>query len=637
MEAATQNYSDEGAQRKVFASVCAIWFVLGGCVLLVRKARQEEHTSQRLSVSSYLGRLFGSCVSLVLFLAGTVEGPSAKQVAQELQHKRLLRGQASIPYGCAAVAVFLGVGMFRAVMGMSRLNSVVQDICMLVGCFAVLFLWAYPRSLTLRTLDMWSSFLILVVVIIVSPFASEGVFANSHSLLPFGATMVVCLFNMNVRFNFIWLLMVSLSICSSIYVDTQSTLGGRLPGRAQRISTVLMATFVFAIVVAFFHKSVYLVVQYDMEANTSRNELKAARSVLRSVCDAVVELDGDFRLQDGSSELVDMLLLNPLRPLLGEDLRQFLASQQDREKFSEQLGRAWPSSEDTVGLSAAFHVSMKDSSSIALDVEVFGVRFVNREGQAAYFVGIREFTDTAPMLRDSGPERTRHGGGRSGPRRACTACFRQPAAPADSTAAASSQASSDVSSEPCSLDESWEDPGAEEEPVAWVDVLTPNYSVRLASPAFAKYVEARGELLTAMRQSQHDQFIDWAQEAYFACLEEGPGSAGRTYHRRLHFRSPAQQKGAHSSMGSRPMLSALLQLDLTRPPDGQDRGRGVVRIVLQDILLGRRVPPGPRRPSRCGTPAAIAQAASGRLAREAALAGGPAPQAVRLVRGVVSL
>merc|ERR1719424_1449290 len=177
------------------------------------------------------------------------------------------------------------------------------------------------------------------------------------------------------------------------------------PSRIDFASRVLGSSFVFAISIAILNRSVSLVVQYEMEVHLSRNELKAARSVLRSVCDAVVELDSDFRLQDGSSQLVDMLLLNPQRLLLGEDLRLFLASDQDRQKFSEQMGRAWLLSEDSLatGLSAAFHVSMKDGSGIPLDVEVFCVRFVNREGRAAYFVGIREFTDTTPMLKDITP------------------------------------------------------------------------------------------------------------------------------------------------------------------------------------------------------------------------------------------
>ncbi|CAK0811394.1 unnamed protein product [Prorocentrum cordatum] len=93
-----------------------------------------------------------------------------------------------------------------------------------------------------------------------------------------------------------------------------------------------------------------------------------------------------------------MLLLNPQRSLQGEDLRSFLASKQDREKFAEQMGWAWLSGKDIVGLSAAFHVSMKDGSSIPLDVEVFCVSFVNQDGHAVYFAGIREFTDSSPIL-----------------------------------------------------------------------------------------------------------------------------------------------------------------------------------------------------------------------------------------------
>ncbi|CAK0830577.1 unnamed protein product [Prorocentrum cordatum] len=373
------------------------------------------------------------------------------------------------------------------------------------GFCIVLFLWAFPQSLTLRTLDLWFSFMMALVVLWVSPLAS-GVEASS-SLLPFGATLVLCLFSMNFRLNVTCLWSVSLSICSTIYFGTESFVEEFLPDRTQRVTQVLVANCIFSILLTIVHQSVYLVVQYDMEANISRNELKAARSVLRGVCDAVVELDSDFRLQDGSSELVGMLLLNPLRPILGEDFRQFLASRHNREKFSEQISKVLLpiedsvglSPEDSVGLSAAFHVSMKDSSSVTLEVEMFCVRFVNREGQTAHFIGIREFTDTAPMLRGSVSERTRRDERASGPQSSCTALVRLPAAPADSTAEASGQASTDVSPEASSLDEKWEDLGAEAEPVAWVDLLTPTYEVRLETFAFTKYVDAQGGLLSAVR------------------------------------------------------------------------------------------------------------------------------------------
>jgi len=639
-EDAAHDYLEE-ERRILFASMCVAWFTLGGCVLLCRVTRQAKQDSARFSVAPCVGRLCGLCRAL---LAGTAGGPSAKQVARELQKRRLVRANASIPYGCAVIACSLGLGLYRAVYNVERPNSFVQDILFLVGCFVHLWVWACPRTLTLRTLNAWSFCLVTLVVVWVSPVASKQVLVASSCLVPFGFTLVVCLFNTNFRLNFAWLCAVSSSICTTIYFGAEDPLLTEdcLPPRAQRISQVLLATCVFAVVVSFFHESAFLIVQYDMEANTSRSELKAARSVLRGVCDAVVELDSDFRLQDGSSELVSMLLLNPLRPVLGEDFRQFLASQHDREKFSEQIGRALPpsedsvgpSAEDSVGLSAAFHVSMKDSSSIALEVEMFCVRFVKREGQTAHFIGIREFTDIAPMLRGSVSERTRRGGSVSGPQSSCTALVRLPAAPADSTAEASSQASTDVSSEASSLDEKWEGLGAEAEPVAWVDLSTPTYEVRLETFAFTKYVDARGGLLSAVPQSQWEEFICWAQLSYCSLLQEGSDSAYLQYPKRLRFRSPAQQRSAHSSRSSGQMLSARLRLDLERPPDGQDRGRGVVRVVLQDLLLRRRAPPGPRRLSRYGTPTAIAQAASGQLlaqeqisrsaAQTAALAGGAA-------------
>jgi len=279
------------------------------------------------------------------------------------------------------------------------------------------------------------------------------------------------------------------------------------------------------------------------------------------------------------------------------------------------MGQAWLLSDDALatGLSAAFHVSMKDGSGIPLDVEVFCVRFVNREGRAAYFVGIREFTDTSPMLKDSTPE-TQHGGRFGGSQCVPLEGSRLASIPTEDSSH-SSQESSNVSSEALSL---YGEIPLEVEPTAWIDVLTPFYSVRHCTPAFLQYVDIRGgELLSAVRRSQQDDFISWVQEAYVALLEEDSNSTHLQYHTRLQFKSPAQQGGAAGATRSaqtRRVISAILRLDLTQPPDGQDHGRGLVRIVLQDSKLGRGVPRGPHRRSRCsGTPPSTAGAASGRL------------------------
>ncbi|CAK0796638.1 unnamed protein product [Prorocentrum cordatum] len=170
-----------------------------------------------------------------------------------------------------------------------------------------------------------------------------------------------------------------------------------------------------------FHWAMFLAARWETEADIFRTELVAARSVLSCVCDVVVELDGDFLLQDDSPQLKDMLILNPQRSLMGTDLRSFLASQEDYHKFTSQLRRSL--SGDLINrearLSSTFHVHMKDSSNAPIIVETYSVLLHIRDGQVRYLVGIREFTDTNPMsLMTESPSAARRSDlrGREGPR-----------------------------------------------------------------------------------------------------------------------------------------------------------------------------------------------------------------------------
>ncbi|CAK0840420.1 unnamed protein product [Prorocentrum cordatum] len=610
MEAAAVNYSDEepgGIRRKVFFLTTALWFLLCGCVLVLRAASLARHRSPGRSVASLSEGLAALWRRAGPWLfVGAADGPSAKQVEWELQKRRLVRAHASVPYATVAVAIVLVMALQRATRPVPRRNSATQDVCLMVVCFTILGMWAFPRIVTLRSLDMFSSIIVAGVAVGHSPVGQSATEASIYTLLPFAATMLACLLNMNIRLNIVWLCVTTISVCSSIMSGSDEDC---LPARMDRISHILAAVAIFAMLVVFLHISASLVAQYENEAHTSRNELKAARSVLRCVCDAVVELDSDFRLQDGSPELVDMLLLNPQRPILGEYLTSHLATDQDRQKFSEQMARAWLLSEDAVSLSAAFHVAMKDSSSIPLDVEMFCMRFVNREGHPAYFVGIREFTDTCPMLRED-TTRMRHGG-RLGRLQRASSADSGGSVPAMGGSVPSSQGSS-VNSEDASLDS---DGLSKEDPMVWVDVLSPNCTVQHETSTFAQHVDSREGFLNAMRPSQRHGFIDWAQASWCMLLEDGPGPAQLQYPTRIHFKPSTDQSGLARRMQTRQGLSALLGLDLAPPPDGRPRGRGVVRVVLREAELGGAAAGASRRRPRrsSGTPQAIAEAASGRL------------------------
>ncbi|CAK0908608.1 unnamed protein product [Prorocentrum cordatum] len=259
---------------------------------------------------------------------------------------------------------------------------------------------------------------------------------------------------------------------------------------------------------------------------------------------------------------------------------------------------------------------MKDSSSIPLVVEVFSVPFVNRGAQAAYFVGIREFTDISPILTVDSAAEVRQGNFHRAA--APEAVSWAPPAPAvDST-----QDSSDVNSDALSWDVEF---SIEAEAIGWIDILTSGYTVRYASPAFAKHLEVNSKLLAALRPRARADFIRWVQQAYIDLLEEGSDSGHKQCSERLHMKcsAPAATSGARRTWRS---VSAYVRLDLTPPRGGQPHGEGVVRIVLQDLQIGTRASSTLSRGTPPATPRAslerASQVACGRLEAEEAAAEG---------------
>ncbi|CAK0839066.1 unnamed protein product [Prorocentrum cordatum] len=625
MDTASQNFLEDSSRRTAVALSCAVWYVLGVSLLVVRVAGLARRSLAPFSLGCRLGHFARVCRRSLI---------DSASVAKELQKRRLTHAHGWIQYGVFAAFVVVGVTSIRIMQPSLRFHSCVQDVSVLVACFILLFLAAFPTVVTLTTLDVWSSMLAACIVMWASPLALERQHAAPSALLPFAAAMLLSMFNLNLRLNLLWVCALTASSCSSILFGYDRPLRGR-EGCAGGLSPfqngthVAMSGMIIAGCVTCIHRFIRLAAQYEMEACISRNELQAAHSVLRTVCDVVVELDSDFCLQVESPRLVDMLLLNSQRSLLGEDVRSFLASPQDRQKFTEQLSQACL---DSAEQCAAFHVSMKDSSSIALVVEVYSMRFVTRGAQAAYFVGIREFTDSAPMFTKGSAAEAINGDGQHG--YAPVVGFPPPARLADG----SSEDSSDVNPDAPAGDVEFL---IKAEAVGWIDVLTPDYTVRHTTPAFAQHLQADSEFLAALKPVQRLDFIEWAQLAYLDLLQEGSGSVHRRYGKRLHIRcsAPAAARGLRPQRT--PPISALPRLDLTPPPGEQPHSQGVVRLVLQDIRARRRAP---ERPSTRGTPPVTPRTSLGSLQRppgpegrgpagaaaEAAAEGPPPPAPVRL-------
>jgi len=626
MAISPENYSEDETRRIVCVYLCVLWFVLAGCVLSVRLARLMKQRSLDQFMVSCIDHCCKSCARHASLLLSMGDTQVAKHVNNEMQQKRLACAQNCIPYGNMAAWIVVGTVFMRTVRADQRANSVVQDACLLVLSFTVLLIYAFPRFVTLRTLDVWSSILAACTALWVSPLAMEGTHAAALVPRAYGVIMVLSVFNLNTGLNLAWLCIVSILTCLAILVGSEGHGDDCGASRIHDVQAVFMTGALNAVILYCFHWAMFLAARWETEADIFRTELVAARSVLSCVCDVVVELDGDFLLQDDSPQLKDMLILNPQRSLMGTDLRSFLASQEDYHKFTSQLRRSL--SGDLINrearLSSTFHVHMKDSSNAPIIVETYSVLLHIRDGQVRYLVGIREFTDTNPMsLMTESPSAARRSDlrGREGPRDADPAVVSRET----STSSAWSSASS-------SLDDTdgtsavGAPPSKEPEFSVWIDVLSPGYDIKHASPAFAQHVKASGEFLVTVRPSWRPEFIAWVQESCASLLQDGSAFPVAEFSERLYLRP----ERSSSARRTRVLVSARLGLDLAPHAGAEPGSRGVVRLVLLDtkMIRGRRGDrdgdAGANQPPRSGTPSATSAGAQGRLSGEETLVLGEA-------------
>jgi len=309
-----------------------------------------------------------------------------------------------------------------------------------------------------------------------------------------------------------------------------------------------------------FERLLYQLTRLELEAQSSRNELAAAQSVLRSVCDVVVVVDDALRLREDSPELRNMLFLNRRRSLRQEDVRSFLASAEDRAKFDEQAAAATAAGQpvgEPPRLSVAFHVSMKDSAGIILEVEVFVVGFL-KENQQMHLVGIREQQSgerAAELLR---PE------GEAGP----LLTIGLPRDEGDERVRSSSSLSS-ASSSAGTLEDATVS--------ACVDVLSPAWkfeSVTSALQTCMRLSEEEDGFLPLVKDSQRGRLIPFVQSAY---IERKNGIAPATLGERIWLRSAYLRR-------MNLCLSASLQLDWCPSTCPLSQGKKMlVRMSLVEI------------------------------------------------------
>lgn len=536
---------DQDIYRWTVVLAGSSWMLGCGAVVLGRAARTTHGGRGWRQLCCWL------CAHVVQ-RGGPLAGPKRETsftlaAAKELEKRKLQRARWLIPWGQVAAFMHMASVVLRTAMtldsrfaaskGAELLDprfasiSVIQDFVVSAVTLLVSLMWAMPSLISLKTLDKWYSVLMAGLVIWISPLSIRSDLVMEYASGVWTIGLCFCLFNLNFHLNALWLVLLTVMASVTILFGERSS---GAPNNRQPIHE-MVALMVNSVMVGMalhgMNNFVSEMVRLELAASVTRNELGAARSVLRGVCDVVVHLDSDFRLQGESPTLSDMLLLNPLRSIAGEDIRSFLHQEQDQEKFTEQMTRTMLGECDEAGLCAAFNIRMRDGAGIPLAVEAFGVRFVDPEGRQMFFVGIREFTDTAPMTREGeealrshglgGPSGVREGDGQrpDGRRQSFEPDWLDwppermvPALPECGHEVPESDSDRSDTTSTCGE-------GAEALIAVWFDCLSPTYRVANVSTGFQASIgfcgRDDGHLLQWIPTDKREPFIQWVQTMRF--------------------------------------------------------------------------------------------------------------------------
>lgn len=132
------------------------------------------------------------------------------------------------------------------------------------------------------------------------------------------------------------------------------------------------------------------------EAKTAavRSESSGLWNLLDLVCDVVVPLDEHLRIIDKAPRFSALVMMQG-KDLEGTCLKDYMPEHEDREAF-ERCAISPPQSPAEETMPRAVHVKLRDGLGNLIRAELFCVQVQQLSGKT-HFVGIREFSDCAPL------------------------------------------------------------------------------------------------------------------------------------------------------------------------------------------------------------------------------------------------
>ncbi|CAK0797592.1 unnamed protein product [Prorocentrum cordatum] len=492
--------------------------------------------------------------------------------------------------------LFLPVAFF---IDDDRDHATPRRLYMCVVVLVSVVLHVFPSLMTPQSLHVWYSVIATVSVLTMSPlFQSAESIVHLRPYIVFDC-MISIVMDMCLPVNMMWTA-IQYMVAVLTVVTSDFSNNPCLNSNPTLVTDVLRDWCLVNAALVMFNAGFCQVARFQLEGKTSRSELRAAKSILAGVCDAVAELDAELRLSQPAQGLATVLMLHPSRMLAGEKLTSLIPSEADRKKLVREV----TSRTNGDGFCKAFHVSMRDSRGIAVPMEVFCVR-VHSCDNKEYLLGFREFADTASAMP-------------------------QPTLRALKSDVQGRRSSVTEKSSTCTYERetSQESTLPHVAVCVWFDALSPELTMLCCSSAFEAFVGCPWEQICGLEQSllrcarpdQRDDFRYWISYCVSQFDENAdessqlPLSVNKTcfrFSKHHHlFRLAIQnrvtlvltpQDGEHWPVGAgQPSRVAKLVLD--RPKWIQD-GRCWGGPVASSLSGGTAVPPGGPGPEAQAAPA----------------------------------
>uniref|UniRef100_A0A7S4WDD2 Uncharacterized protein n=1 Tax=Alexandrium monilatum TaxID=311494 RepID=A0A7S4WDD2_9DINO len=232
----------------------------------------------------------------------------------------------------------------------------------------------YRSAITCRTLDAVYSLIMAILFVMAlevdGPLMTTCASPQECRISVVTLTFVWTFINPRRWLNAVWL--------TAIRVAHATTVSSR------NISFFLLLHLGIFISVHVVDHIIMATVRAKLLAAESSMQLVAVRALLNSIYDAVVEIDGSFRLLEHYPKLSNILLHSPASSLRGAALDELIPSEEERQNFVRRM-------------SAGSEASTRSDSGTHVAVELFSVPLRGLDERRGHLLGVREFTDIAPL------------------------------------------------------------------------------------------------------------------------------------------------------------------------------------------------------------------------------------------------